>query len=266
MDLMNGELHNWLQLLFRWAHVIASILWLGLLYFFVLINAQAMRSLDDATRRAAAPQLMPRALFWFRWAAVWTWVSGILLAVLLYYVRGGLFAEPGRNPWTWLGIYFGSLAVALVLYNAVMRGVRSAVAANLLSLLLLVALYVLLDRVGHFTGAALYIHAGMAMGSAMAMNVWIAIWPAQRRILAATREGTAPPEDDARAIAKRARQNAYMSVPLLFLMIANHYGSILGAETVLAGLPLRDWYLVILFAAGAIIVRLMLDKAERIRV
>jgi uncharacterized membrane protein len=57
-----------------------------------------------------------------------------------------------------------------------------------------------------------------------------------------------------------------MSVPLLFLMIANHYGSILGAQTVVAGLPLRDWYLVILFAAGTIIVRLMLDKAERVRV
>lgn len=266
MELISGELHTWLQLLFRWAHVVASILWLGLLYFFVLINAQTARALDPAVRQATVPQLMPRALFWFRWAAVWTWMSGLGLAVLMYYLRGGLFADAGRNEWAWLGIFLGALAIGLVLYHEIMRGVRNAALANLLSLLLLAALYALLDRVGRFTGAALYIHAGMAMGSAMAMNVWLVIWPAQRRMIAAVRDGNPPDERDAGTVARRARQNAYMSVPLLFLMIANHYGSILSAENVVAGLPLRDWYLVILFAAGAIVVRLMLDKAERIRV
>ncbi len=266
MELISGELHTWLQLLFRWAHVVASVLWLGLLYFFVLINMQAARALDPAVRRESVPQLMPRALFWFRWAAVWTWVSGLGLAVLMYYVRGGLFADPGRDEWTWLGIYLGTLVVALIAYHEVMRGVRNAIAANLLSLLLLAAFYALLDRVGRFTGAALFIHAGMAMGSAMAMNVWLVIWPAQRRMIAAVRDGNPPDERDAGAVAKRARQNAYMSVPLLFLMIANHYGSILSAPNVVAGLRLRDWYLVIVFAAGVIAVRLMLDKAERVRV
>jgi uncharacterized membrane protein len=266
MEIMNGELHSWLQLLFRWAHVVASVLWLGLLYFFVLINAQASRGLDDATRRAAQPVLMPRALFWFRWAAVWTWVSGLLLAVLLYYLRGGLLEEPGGKPWVWLAFFLGVLAVALVLYNAIMRGMRNPAAANALSLLLLFALYALLDRVGGFTGTALYIHAGMAMGTAMAMNVWLAVWPGQRRIMTALREGGTPDARDVRDVAVRARQNALMSVPLVFLMIANHYPTIVNASNEVAGLPLRDWYLLILLLAGFIAARLLLDKAERLSV
>lgn len=266
MDLMNGELHDWLQLLFRWTHVVASILWLGLLYFFVLIHAQAMRQLDEVTRRGTVPRLMPRALFWFRWAAVWTWVSGLLLAVLLYYVRGGLLEDPMRNGWPWLGIFLGALALALVLYEAVMRRIRMAWAANTLALLLLFGIYALLERAGRFTGAALYIHAGMAMGTAMAMNVWLAIWPAQRRIIAAIGGGAAPEEKDVRGIAARARQNALMSVSLVFLMIANHYPSIVGAQALVAGLPLRDWYLLMLLAAGFVAARLLLDKAERVDV
>jgi uncharacterized membrane protein len=263
---MDGELHDWLQLLFRWTHVVASILWLGLLYFFVLINAQASRELDEATRRAVVPAVMPRALFWFRWAAVWTWLSGMLLAVLLYYLRGGLLEEPDGKPWVWLAIFLGVLAVALVLYNAIMRGVRSPAAANALSLLLLLAIYALLDRVAGFTGTALYIHAGMAMGTAMAMNVWLAVWPGQRRIIAALRDGGVPDERDVRDVAVRARQNAYMSVPLVFLMIANHYPTIVNASNEVAGLPLRDWYLAILLVTGFIAARLLLDKAERVRV
>ena len=265
MEIINGELHNWLQLIFRWVHVVASILWLGLLYFFVLIQAQAARNIDEAGRRAAIPQLMPRALYWFRWAAVWTWVSGFLLAILMYYLRGGLFEETGGDPWLWLGIYLAILVVSLAIYQAIMTRVARPVLANALALLLFLAIYIVLDRAGGFIGAALYIHAGMAMGSAMAMNVWLSVWPAQRRIVAAIAEGTPPAEKDTRAVATRARQNAYMSVPLVFLMIANHYPTIVNASHEVAGLPLRDWYLLILLVVGFIAVRLLLDKAERVK-
>ncbi|HEU5163681.1 MAG TPA: urate hydroxylase PuuD [Thermoanaerobaculia bacterium] len=264
MEIMDGELHNWLQLIFRWVHVVASILWLGLLYFFVLIQAHAARNIDEAGRRAAIPQLMPRALYWFRWAAVWTWISGFLLAILMYYLRGGLFEEPGADPWLWLGIYLGVLAVSLVIYHVIMTRVRRVVLANGLALILFAGIYALLDRVGGFIGAALYIHAGMAMGTAMAMNVWLAVWPAQRRIVAAIAGGTAPEEKDVRDVATRARQNAYMSIPLVFLMIANHYPTIVNATQEVARLPLRDWYLLILLVAGFIAARLLLDKAARV--
>lgn len=147
MEIMNGELHNWLQLIFRWVHVVASILWLGLLYFFVLIQAHATRNIDEAGRRAAIPQIVPCALYWFRWAAAWTWISGFLLAILMYYLRGGLFEEPDGNPWLWLAIYLATLAVSLVLYQAIMTRVTRPILANALALLLFFGIYLLLSLI-----------------------------------------------------------------------------------------------------------------------
>ena len=75
----------WVEAAFRWTHVVAGILWIGHLYFFNFVNAQVVKTYDAESKKKVVPELMPRALYWFRWGALYTWISGILLAGLVYY-------------------------------------------------------------------------------------------------------------------------------------------------------------------------------------
>src|SRR5881396_2645840 len=95
-----------LDAFFRWIHVAAGIIWIGHLYFFNFVNAPFGPTMDPATRQKVVPELMPRALYWFRWGAAWTWVTGVLLLLLVFW-HGGLMFGPGGGSTT--------LAVLMVL-------------------------------------------------------------------------------------------------------------------------------------------------------
>ena len=102
---MNPEVNTWMQLAFRWIHVLAGIAWIGHLYFFNWVNGPLAKTYNAETKKLVVPELMPRALYWFRWGAAWTWITGILLAGLIYYHGRIVFEDPNsRNPWLWLGI------------------------------------------------------------------------------------------------------------------------------------------------------------------
>ena len=230
---MPQDVNDILQLFLRWAHVVAGIIWIGHLYFFNWVNAHFAKALDGPTKKVVVPELMPRALYWFRWGAAWTWITGMLLGGLIYYhgkqVFEGDYQQSG-NAWLWLAIVVIILAVGFVIYNTVMKTVKNIIVANTIVLVLLAAVYLFLERVGHFGGRSLYIHTGLILGSMMAMNVWMVIWPYQKKIIAATKEGTAP---DAALVAQaglRSRHNTFMSVPLIFTMISNHYPTMYGGE------------------------------------
>lgn len=262
---MDSEVNTWLQILFRWSHVIAGVIWIGHLYFFNWVNGPFAKTLDGPTKQVVVPQLLPRALYWFRWGAAWTWITGLLLAGLVYYMGAQVFETPGGgNAMAWLGIFLVLVAVGFVLYNLVMKKVANVIVANTIVLILFLALYFTLEYVGGFGGRSLYIHAGMAFGSVMALNVWMIIWPAQKRIIAATKGGTAPDATDVAQAGLRSRHNTYMSVPLLFLMVSNHYPTVYGATTNF-GIPLRDWYLILIIAVGFIATRLMYGKAGKVQ-
>jgi uncharacterized membrane protein len=254
---MNAELNNWLQVLFRWSHVVAGIVWIGHLYFFNWVNAQVVKALDGPTKKAVVPELMPRALYWFRWGAAWTWITGILLAGLIYYMGGALFEDAARtDEWLWLAIVMVALAVGFVIYNAIMKAVKNLIVANTIVLLIFAAVYLFLEYVGGFSGRALYTHAGAILGTMMALNVWMVIWPAQKKIIAATREGTAP---DAALVARsgqRSRHNTFMSVPLVFLMVSNHYPTLYGSSY-------RDAYLALIIAIGFVATILLFKNSAR---
>src|SRR5438093_13788224 len=79
-----------LELLFRWIHVVAGIAWLGHLYFFNFVNSQVAKTYDADSRKKVIPELMPRALYWFRWGAVYTWATGFLLTAFVYYMMDNL--------------------------------------------------------------------------------------------------------------------------------------------------------------------------------
>jgi len=101
------------QALFRWIHLVAGITWIGLLYFFNLINAHVTAALQPPTRREVVPQLMPRALWWFRWGAMFTFLSGLLLIIWKYFLLGsGMYGDAGlfgsnAGYWISMGALFG---------------------------------------------------------------------------------------------------------------------------------------------------------------
>src|SRR2546427_1190453 len=82
---MDSNLNEWLNLVFRWIHVLAGVMWIGHLWFFNFVNAQLAKTYDADSKKKVVPELMPRALFWFRWGAAYTWILGVLLLGLVFY-------------------------------------------------------------------------------------------------------------------------------------------------------------------------------------
>lgn len=215
------EFSQILQALFRWIHIVAGILWIGHLYFFNFVQGPFEGTLDGGSKKAVVPQLRPRALFWFRWGAAWTWITGVLLLLLVYYHGRLMFAPP--DGWTggaflMLAITFLAFAVYDPLANAISDNKQMAgIGFALLALVILCYVFI-----GRFEYRAYVIHTGALLGTIMAANVWMRIWPAQQKIIAAIRDGQAP---DAALVARagaRSRHNTYMSVALIWTMIAQH--------------------------------------------
>jgi uncharacterized membrane protein len=255
---MNPEMNNWMQLIFRWIHVVAGIAWIGHLYFFNWVNGPLAKTYTPETRKLVVPELMPRALYWFRWGAAWTWITGILLAGLIYYDGRAAFEDPkSGNPWLWLGVFTVLILVGFVIYNAIMKGVKNLIAANTICLVLFAAAYLLLEYVGKYSGRALYIHAGAIFGSMMAGNVWMIIWPYQKRIITAIKNGTAPDPADVATATLRSRHNTFMSVPLVFTMISIHYVNVSAS-------PYRDIILAVIIAIGFMATSMLYKKSAKV--
>ncbi|HKO01336.1 MAG TPA: urate hydroxylase PuuD [Thermoanaerobaculia bacterium] len=259
---MNAQLNDILNLLFRWAHVVAGITWIGHLYFFNWVNGPFQGKIDGPTKRVVNPELMPRALFWFRWGAAWTWITGFVLAGLIYYqTRTVLFDDQhaNNNPWLWLAIVLVTWAVGFVVYNAIMKSLANKVLGAAICLVLYAAVWALLECVGHYGGRALYIHGGATFGTMMALNVWMVIWPYQKKIITALKDGSPLPADDpiVKTAGLRSRHNTFMSVPLVFFMISNHYPTVYGSDY-------RDLYALAIIVIGFLMTRVLYGKAGKV--
>ena len=259
---MPNEVNTVLQLFFRWGHVVAGIIWIGHLYFFNWVNGPLQAKLDGATKKAVNPELLPRALFWFRWGAAWTWVTGILLLGLIYYQTKTVLFEQDHvgNPWLWLAIVLIALAVGFVIYNLILKKVANVTVASIINMILFAGVYCLMATAGHFSGRALYIHSGGIFGTMMALNVWMVIWPYQQKIIRGVKDGNPADAETVRQAGLRSRQNTYMSVPLIFLMISNHYPTIYGADR-----WVRDGILAGVIIVGFLFVRWMYAKAAKVQ-
>ncbi|MGZ8852254.1 MAG: urate hydroxylase PuuD [Thermoanaerobaculia bacterium] len=257
---MNEDLNTLMQAVFRWAHVVAGIAWIGLLYFFNFVNGPFQGKIDGPTKKAVNPELLPRALYWFRWGAAWTWFTGILLAGLIYYHGKIVFDDTNRTDvWLWLTIVLVTLVVGFVIYNAIMKALANKVVGAAICLVLYAAAYLFLEHVGKFSGRSLYIHAGTIFGTIMALNVWMVIWPNQKKIITALKEGSplAPDSPEVKIAGLRSRHNTYMSVPLVFLMISNHYPTMYGN-------PYRDMCALGVIVLGFLTVWLLYKKAGKV--
>jgi uncharacterized membrane protein len=218
-----------LEMIFRWIHVVAGIAWIGHLYFFNFVNSQVVKTYDADSKRKVVPELMPRALYWFRWGAAYTWVSGFLLAGLVYYQSENLLPpDSTMGVGAGVGLSLFLVIVVFFVYDMLWKAMAKNEQAGVIVSFILVALLVVgMWRV--FAPRAVYIHVGMLFGTIMAMNVWMRIWPAQKKIIAATKAGTAPDAALAGMAGLRSKHNTYMSVPLVLSMISNHYPTVYGS-------------------------------------
>ena len=240
------EVTSVLDSLFRWIHIVAGILWVGLLYFFNFVNIPFAAKMKEAgVAGTTVPELMPRALFWFRWGAAWTWVTGVLLLFLVFYHGGLMFdgeAGWGPNAFVMLAVVFGGVFVYDLLMKSAVGG--NPKAAGAVGFLLAASTVCLMEYWAGFSYRAYVIHTGALFGTIMAFNVWFRIWPAQQKIIAAIKAGE-PPEAALLALAGgRSRHNTYLSVPLVWTMIGAHTTAAAASPAVLMVAILVGWHIV----------------------
>lgn len=242
---LDPTLSEWLNLLFRWIHVFAGIMWVGTTYYFTWLDARLTEEEKAALNTGGAPQvwmvhsggfyiverrkipdLVSRTLHWFRWEAATTWLSGFALLVLIYYLGGGALIDRdvldislGKA----VGIGVGIILACGFVYDVLMQTPlsRNEKAFAVVAYVLIVAVSYGLTRV--FSARAAYIHVGAIFGTIMAANVWMHILPAQKRMIKALNEGHRPDERLSAQAKLRSKQNTFMAVPVVFLMISNHY-------------------------------------------
>jgi uncharacterized membrane protein/plastocyanin len=244
-------MYDWLSLSVRWIHVVAAIAWIGHAFFFNWLEGslEPRRGPEpegagggEGDREAwlvhgggffhvvKAPQVARQILgrlHWFKWEAALTWLSGVTLLGVVYYMGGGaLMIDPGTSPvGAGLARVIGAatIVVSWVVYDALWISplANRRQIATLVSVGLLVAVAFALTQV--LSGRAAYIHVGAVLGTVMAANVWMRIIPAQRQLVAAIEAGGTPSQILAARAKQRSRHNNYMAYPIIFIMISNHY-------------------------------------------
>jgi uncharacterized membrane protein len=264
---INPTLSEWLNLILRWIHVFAGIMWVGTTYYFTWLDARlteeekAVANTGDAAQiwmvhsggfyvveKRKVPDLVSRTLHWFRWEAGTTWLSGFALLILVYYVGGGALVDPDVcdiGVGAAIGVGLAVLIVGWVVYDLMMLSPlgKNERAFAVIAYLMIVAVAYGLSRT--FSGRAAYIHVGALFGTIMAANVWMRILPAQKKMIAAINAGQKPDDKLSGQAKLRSKQNTFMAVPLVFLMISNHFPGVSYGDrynwAVLAALVLAGW-------------------------
>lgn len=223
------------EIVLRTLHFLAGITWIGLLYFFNLVNVPVMKQLDGATKGKVIPILMPKALWWFRWGALVTVLAG-LLYFIIFLMRDAKNANPPQSWGAWLGIWFATWAVAWVLVYLLLKNSKVFGKGYVLAIPILIVMgaagWFVLNQMSHadISNNSLSISVGGGLGLVMLLNVWGVIWRCQKKIIAWTKanaeQGT-PMPPEAATLARLAflasRANAWLSIPMLFFMAAAHH-------------------------------------------
>src|SRR4026208_52690 len=265
--MINPTLSEWLNLIFRWIHVFAAIMWVGTTDYFTWLDARLTEEEKAVANTGTAAQIwmvhsggfyvvekrkipdeLSRKLHWFRWEAGTTWLSGIALLIIVFYLGGGALVDPDVSSISVnaaIALGMGVLIVGWIVYDLLMLSPlrQNEKVFALIAYLFVVGIAYGLTRV--LSGRAAYIHVGAMFGTIMAANVWMRILPAQRKMIEAIKDGRKP-DDALSAQAKlRSKQNTFMAVPVVFIMISNHFPGVTYGErynwAILAILILIGW-------------------------
>ena len=263
---MTSSIREWLSLLLRWFHVFAAVMWVGQTYYFTWLDGQFSKLEQNPIEQGTTPsvwmvhsggfyavekqkslKVRPGQVRWFRCEALMTWLSGMVLLFLVYYLSSGLIDPDVADISQARGIAIGIavLAGGWILYDVAVRSPlgKSEPAFSVFSLLMIAVLAWGLMHV--FSGRAAYIHVGAVLGTIMTANVWFRILPSQRKMVAAAAAGAQFDASLGAQAKLRSKHNTFIAVPVVFIMISNHfpvatYGNRYGWE-VLVGLVLLGW-------------------------
>ncbi len=257
---MTSAIREWLNLSLRWFHVFAAILWVGQTYYFTWLDGQ-FRRLDKNAAEAGIPLqvwmvhsggfytvakqdslgVLPGQVRWFRWEALMTWLSGMALLFLIYYSSAGLIDTDVANISQAAGISIGLgvLVGGWLIYDLAAQSPLGKSEAAFACFSLIVIAAISWGVMHLLSGRAAYIEVGAMLGTIMTANVWFRILPSQRKMIA-TAASAAQFDASLGAQAKlRSKHNTFMAVPVVFIMISNHfpvatYGNTYGWEILLA--------------------------------
>lgn len=265
--MLESSIRELCDLVLRWVHLVAGIMWIGNSLLFNWLDRNLVRDAGagerhlgriwllhsggfyDVEKKFLAPSELPRVLHWFKWQAYTTWLTGVVLLLLLYWSGGAtLMIDPTvaqLAPWQAAGIGVGVLLGGWVFYDVVWRLLgRFEGVAIALSIAFVGGVVWGLTHL--LSGRAAFIEVGAMLGSCMAGNVAMHIIPSQRRLVAATRDGKPQDARDSEHAKQRSIHNNYMTFPLLFTMLSNHFSSVYASKwaPVMLG---------ILFVGGALV-------------
>jgi uncharacterized membrane protein len=261
---------DWLEFAVRWLHVITAIAWIGSSFYFIALDLGLRRDIDGPAdgeewqvhgggfyhvkKYLVAPEEMPDHLTWFKWESYSTWLSGAALLMIVYWAGGELYLLDATKSELvlWQGIIISalSLTVGWVVYDFLCKsalGERPTV--------LMVLLFVLLVVMGYayneiFTGRAVLLHLGAFTATIMTANVFFIIMPNQRIVVADLKAGNAPDPKYGKIAKLRSTHNNYLTLPVIFLMLSNHYplafatewNWVIAALVFLMGVTIRHYF------------------------
>ncbi|HEY8807456.1 MAG TPA: urate hydroxylase PuuD, partial [Candidatus Limnocylindria bacterium] len=281
MDQLLAYAGDWLHLVIRWLHVTAAIAWVGASFYFIALD----QSLRAPTREGAegegvggeaweihgggfyrvekyriAPRTLPAPLAWFKWEAYTTWLSGFALMVLLYYVDPTQYLmDPNRPRFQGWELVVASVAILLFSWLAYDLLSRSFAAnERALTIALVVLTVVIAALSGYlFSPRGAFIQVGATLGTLMAANVFFTIIPGQRALVAATAAGREPDTGPGVRGKQRSVHNNYLTLPVLFAMISQHFPFTYGRD--------NSWLVLLGFMALGALVRHIFNLRHQAR-
>ncbi|MEH6346078.1 MAG: urate hydroxylase PuuD [Bermanella sp.] len=268
---MEAYFFDWLNMFFRWIHVITGVAWIGASFYFVWLDLNLREppawkkekgikgdlwaihggGIYEVAKYQLEPEKMPTTLHWFKWEAYTTWMTGFALLTVMYYWGAEQYLiDPSKMELTQfqaIGISLAFLAGGFAFYEMLIKSPLQKfprIFGGILFVGLTFAAYALSEI---FSDRAAYLHVGALIGSIMAGNVFFGIMPAQREIVRAIEAGEKPDSAPAAFAKLRSTHNTYFTLPLLFIMISNHYPMTFGND--------HAWLVLALICANAAFVR-----------
>ncbi|PIE14198.1 MAG: cysteine desulfurase [Rhodobacterales bacterium] len=249
--MLEAILWEWLEFAIRWLHVITAIAWIGSSFYFIALDLGLRREGDlggadgeewqvhgggfyHVRKYLVAPKAMPEHLTWFKWESYSTWLSGAALLMVVYWAGGELYLiDPQRAElqlWQGIAISAVSLSLGWVIYDVLCKSALGERPTVLMLLLFLMLVAMGWGYTQVFTGRAMMLHLGAFTATIMTANVFFIIMPNQRIVVADLKAGRKPDPKYGRIAKLRSTHNNYLTLPVIFLMLSNHYPLAFGTE------------------------------------
>jgi uncharacterized membrane protein len=251
---MEAYFLEWLNMFFRWFHVIAGVAWIGASFYFVWLDNSLENppqwkkekgiggdlwaihggGFYEVAKYKLGPEKMPENLHWFKWEAYTTWLTGMVMLWIVYYIGAeNYLIDSTRMDFTQgqaIAAGMGFIIAGVAVYEAMVRSPlrRNGTAFSLILFGFLVFMSWLSFQL--FSARGAYIHVGAVLGTIMAGNVFLGIMPAQRALVEAVQRGESPDPKYGAFAKLRSTHNNYFTLPLIFIMISNHYPMTYGHE------------------------------------